>query len=344
MRSKEGGCYSCDDYIDRIYTNCSVCPNRIAEGYGDCLFVDGRKLHYERRTENQAEEEWEEKQAGVLPLENDECPTGYPVRRWDDLCYSCDFKNCIQIDSIYNLNFPDKPACPQRVIYKIGAGNPSSCLWKNGNKPLIDKVFSYHRCDVVYDVNLQFNEEKCRKYFPEKRYVAGNWCILCNKDVSTYNNASSCISCDGFWDKNKCRKRMLADVVHVCEQNSDCKKGEFCYFNQCTQVPKHQEDWVCMPYKGGDVFSLYNLCQATGMRFPTEREVIDNQNQLRKVCQDDDFAVYWQNEKEWSREINALPKYGYLITQNKDYLTDLMMGSSGEESLRLICHKKKLVL
>lgn len=255
---------------------------------------------------------------------------------WNDECYSCDERAAISVDSVYNFDLKEYSHCNQRTIIKQGAGNPLSVLKCSKDKPLIDSAGVCHSCDDELDVNVYWNEEKCRFFCEGKRFVKNGTCKKCLEDITLIKQEYECIMCGGFWQNDICVKSY--NNYKKCENNNDCLSAEFCYLNVCKQKPRNVEKgWVCLNSLGGDNKSLYNLCDSMNMNVPDINQVRENKDFLMKLCGDDNFNVYVRDE--YAENIGAFTNEGFFISNDKYAKGEVWLGTEGIDKLHLLCVK-----
>lgn len=199
LYDKIGNCYSCDtkwEYTsDADIQNCNVCPNRYTDKNGDCLIKGQEPL---KPTSEKYKNEYYKNDSII-------CPTDRPLKSWNNICYSCDTKENIVVDTACNFEKIKEcnKICDNREILNTIGGNPSSILKCPDDAPLMDTVGMCWSCNTSESINLQYNEWKCNNVCNKKRYLSEDYCVKCpaNLHLLSYD---ACQQCGGQWKDGMC--------------------------------------------------------------------------------------------------------------------------------------------
>lgn len=198
LRDKVGSCYSCDttwEYVtDADIQNCDVCPNRYVDKDGNCLIKGQKPL-------KNAWEKYDNKPYG----DDNICPPDKPIKSWNNICYACDTKEHIIVDTECNFDKVKEcnTVCKNREILNTAGGNPPSILKCSQDTPLMDTVGHCWSCDTSEAVNLQYNEWKCESVCKGKRYLSEYNCYKCPENIK-YLDYDTCQQCGGQWKEGAC--------------------------------------------------------------------------------------------------------------------------------------------
>lgn len=196
LRGYYGGCYSCDDPLEKDFwqvSNCEVCSNRYVDEHDRCQFKDGRQLSRGDDLEFYPERK---------------CPADKPLHQRNNECFPCDVQKVVLIDSEYNWGKKAEldAVCPDRIIIGDVGGNPPSYPPCPKNYPIMDYNGYCYSCDEQFPIDLRFNEDYCGRFCSGKRYVPqySSQCILCPQDKSALRK-EECRACGGKFINKKCQ-------------------------------------------------------------------------------------------------------------------------------------------
>lgn len=149
---QQGKCFSCSEIRNLTISEeeCNKCPNR--------------KFVYSKQ--------WKHGEC-TLP-----CPSDKPLKRWDGVCFSCDEKKVVALETWCNFDI-DCDVCSNRTIIHAIGGNIPSVLNCPSDRPLIDSHGICHSCETTQYVDVRWNKNFCTKTCPNRYLNTRNdSCIL----------------------------------------------------------------------------------------------------------------------------------------------------------------------
>lgn len=192
LRDFNGSCYPCDaiqEYVwDIPIQNCDVCPNRYIDEHGNCLL----------KGQETPKPLWEKDKNAPQGNKDIICPDDKPLKSWNNLCFSCDTKEEIIVDTKCNFDKKEEcnAVCENREILSSIGGNPTNILKCPKNVPLMDTVGMCWSCDTPEIINVRYNEQKCESSCKGKRFIFGHECIKCPSNIEEFDY-EACLQCNG---------------------------------------------------------------------------------------------------------------------------------------------------